>query len=245
MDEKTREAIALKRFSLISPILNGQEDNQQKYFEQVCAKTIDMPHYGLKTYNPKTMRAWLFAYRRNGLDGLKPGYRSDKGKSRKISDEVVTKVQQILGEHPRYTVANVYEQLLKGGVITPAKISPATFYRFVAANQDLLTRCDTASQQKTELKRFAHEKINQLWQTDIMYGPYLKVGKAKKQTYLFAFIDDASRIICHGEFFFTQNFSALRKTLKEAVLRRGIPTLVYTDNGKVYRSGQLAVVCAS
>ncbi|WP_092484962.1 helix-turn-helix domain-containing protein [Desulfoscipio geothermicus] len=41
----------------------------------------------LKNYNPKTMQAWLFAYRRGGLEGLKPGYRSDKGKSRKVSDE--------------------------------------------------------------------------------------------------------------------------------------------------------------
>ena len=32
---------------------------------------------------------------------------------------------------------------------------------------------------------------------------------------------------------------------KEALCRRGIPDKVYTDNGKIYRSGQLQFVCAS
>jgi len=38
--------------------------------------------------------------------------------------------------------------------------------------------------------RFSKEQVNQLWMTDIMYGPY--VGTKKKQaTYLLAYIDDA------------------------------------------------------
>jgi len=37
------------------------------------------------------------------------------------------------------------------------------------------------------LKRFSHQWINELWQADIMYGPYIKVGKSKKQAYLIAF----------------------------------------------------------
>ena len=57
-----------------------------------------------------------------------------------------------------------------------------------------------------DLKRFAHQNINELWQTDVMYGPYIKVGTKKKQTYLFAYIDDASRLITHAEFFYAQSY---------------------------------------
>ena len=39
--------------------------------------------------------------------------------------------------------------------------------------------------------------------------------------------------------------SGLRTVFKEALCRRGIPEKVYTDNGKIYRSGQLQFVCAS
>ncbi len=92
LDDSIRTAIALKRFSLIGPILNGLADNQAKYFSEVCANPIEMPHYGLRNYSPKTLSVWVDDYRRFGIDGLKPGYRNDIGKSRKINNEVAEKI---------------------------------------------------------------------------------------------------------------------------------------------------------
>ncbi|MDD3890231.1 MAG: hypothetical protein PHR65_10000 [Syntrophomonadaceae bacterium] len=54
----------------------------------------------------------------------------------------------------------------------------------------------------------------------MLYSVYLKVGKSKKQTYLIAFLDDASRYITYSQWSFSQNFSALRVVLKEAVARK-------------------------
>jgi len=59
------------------------------------------------------------------------------------------------------------------------------------------------------------------------------------------FIDDASRYPVYSQFYLSQNFETLRHCFKEAVLRRGIPRLVYTDNGKIYRSQQFEYICAS
>ena len=39
MDEKTRNAIALKKFSIIGPVLNGQVSNNAEYFRKVCNVT--------------------------------------------------------------------------------------------------------------------------------------------------------------------------------------------------------------
>ena len=57
---------------------------------------------------------------------------------------------------------------------------------------------------------------NQLWQADTMFGPYVpsdsegsSKGGSRKQARLIAFIDDASRVLCHGEFFFEENVDAL------------------------------------
>lgn len=136
----------------------------------------------------------------------------------------------------------LYEALIKDGVILSEKVSLATFYRFLAANPDLISVKEVEG---NEMKRFAHEYINELWQSDLMYGPYIKVGRSKKQIYLIAFIDDASRYITYSMWSFTQNFSALRVVLKEAVSRKGIPSRIYTDNGQIFRSTQLQMVCAS
>ena len=45
--------------------------------------------------------------------------------------------------------------------------------------------------------------------------------------------------------FVRQKFDALRHCFKEAVMMRDVPKLVYTDNGKIYRSQQFEYICAS
>ena len=242
LDNDKREQIALKKFSLIGPVLNGQVENQKEYFIDVTNDPIDMPYYGMRKYSPKTLAGWLNDYRRNGIEALKPGFRSDRGKSRKIDEALLEKIREKRIQKPRINSSILYESLVKDGVILPKKVSLATFYRFLAANPDL-TAAKNPDEEK-EVKRFAHQYINELWQTDLLYGPYLKVGRTKKQTYLIAFIDDASRYIPYSMWSFTQDFSALRVVLKEAVSRKGIPSMIYTDNGKIFRSSQMNMVCA-
>lgn len=244
LDEKERGKIALRKFSLIAPVLNGQTENQKECFKKMAAEPVDMPHYGLKRYTIKTFDWWLYLYRRHGLEGLKPGYRSDRGKSRRVTEEIAFKIQEKKTAKPQLSGILLYEELVKDGVFKPDKLSPATFYRFLAQNPNLANIQDTGKEEK-EIKRFSHQKVNQLWQTDILYGPYLKLGRVKKRTYLIAYIDDASRLVAHGRFNWEQNFVTIRDVFKEAVLRRGIPKLLYTGNGKVYRCGQLAFICAS
>nr|WP_252227220.1 hypothetical protein [Caldicoprobacter algeriensis] len=37
----------------------------------------------------------------------------------------------------------------------------------------------------------------------------------------------------------------MRLAFKEAVAKRGIPKMLYTDNGRIYRSQQLEYICAA
>jgi len=60
----------------------------------------------------------------------------------------------------------------------------------------------------------------------------------------FAFIDDCSRIIPFAYFSTKQNFGVMKDVYLKAVIRRGIPALVYLDNGKVYRSSIFHEGCA-
>mgnify|MGYP000230306999 FL=1 len=55
MDDKTKNAIALKKFSIIGPVLNGQVSNNAEYFRQVASKPIEMPYYGMRNYSYKTL----------------------------------------------------------------------------------------------------------------------------------------------------------------------------------------------
>lgn len=242
LDDATRSAIALKKFSLISPIINGQISTIGEYCSQVTEKPIDMPHYGIKMYSPKTIACWYSDYVREGLDALKPKPRADKGGTRKITSELEDILLKKRNEFPRAPITVIYDMLLNEGTITGSDLSLSTVTRFYHRMGKL---CEADRIQPKELRRFSHEAVNQLWQTDVMYGPYIRVNGRKQQTYLMAYIDDSSRLITHAQFYLSQDILSLRHSFKEALLKRGIPKLLYTDNGKIYRCQAFEYLCAN
>jgi len=247
MDEKTRAAIALKRFSLISPIINGQVASIDEYSKEATKTPVEMPHYGLKSYAPNTIYAWYSDYIRGGIDALKPSPRSDRGISRVLSSEMSGSILSKLKEHPKAPATVIYDMLLEEKAFLKKDASIATVRRFIRENRNVLADGD----KKTQMLRFSNEQVNQLWMTDVMYGPYVASASAqsgtkkKRTTYLLAYIDDASRLITHAQFYLSQDIASLRHSFKEAVLRRGLPKIVYTDNGKIYRSQSFEYLCAN
>lgn len=244
MDEKSKTSIALKKFSIISPVLNGQIDSNIEYFRQVASEPIEMPVYGTRNYSVKTLESWLNDYRRYGLEELIRGNRSDKGKSRKISTELSEEIVARRKANPKLRISVLYEELFKDGFFDPQSIALSTVYRYVE-DLTLEGRFNELPNKKAESLRFSHEHVGDLCQGDVMYGPQIMIGRKKVQTYLHAFIDDASRYPLYSQFYLSQKFDALRHCFKEAVMRRGIPKLVYTDNRKIYRSQQFEYICAS
>ncbi|MDR0853254.1 MAG: DDE-type integrase/transposase/recombinase [Clostridiales Family XIII bacterium] len=240
LDEKTRMAVALKRFSLISPIINGQTDGITEYCVRITREPIEMPHYGLKNYAPNTIKNWYSVYMQSGIDGLKPLPRSDRGTPRVISPEMSSAILAKIDEFPKAPATVIYDLLIEEQAFFKKDASLPTVRRFINANRKVCVGYDDSVQ----MLRFVKERVNELWQTDIMHGPY--VGEKRKQvTYLMGYIDDASRLITHGEFYLSQNVLTLRDSFREAVLRRGLPTLLYTDNGKIYRCQQFDYLCAN
>ena len=56
---------------------------------------------------------------------------------------------------------------------------------------------------------------------------------------------DASRLIPHAQFYPNQGLDAFLDCLRQAISARGVPTRLYMDNAKIYRSPQLARIAAS
>src|SRR5699024_9981105 len=83
-----------------------------------------------------------------------------------------------------------------------------------------------------------------LWQADLSHGPYISINGKMKKTFLIAYIDDCSRLVPYAQFFTSERFDGLREVTREALIRRGKPTIIYADNGKIYRSETLQHACA-
>jgi transposase InsO family protein len=146
-----------------------------------------------------------------------------------------------LKEYPKAPATVIYDMLTDEEVFLKKDVSVATVRRFIRANRET----SEGAGPKAQMLRFSKEYVNELWMTDVMYGPYVGGKRQKKATYLLAYIEDASRLITHAQFYLSQDISSLRDSFREAVLRRGIPKAVMTDNGKIYRSQQFEYLCAN
>ena len=241
MDEKLRREIALYRFSLIAPILNNTYPNKtvKDYLEEICAKVYDSPLGLKKEYAPSTIKEWLRLYKTKGIDGLYPKNRSDKGESRKLKAEVKELVISLKKANPKRTAKSIYQEIIITTKVKPFELSLSTVQRYIK-NLDLSTDSNIKDR-----RAFEFENANDCWQSDISVGPYLTINGVKHKTYIVAFLDDASRLIVSCKAFKSDNLLSVLEVFKDAVATRGVPKKVFFDNGKVYRSGQMELICAS
>jgi transposase InsO family protein len=211
----------------------------------IAAQTFTDEDGHQRQFTWRTISTWLYRYKSRGVTGIQSRQRKDKGVPRKITPEELLEALNTAREHFKDSTADrmsLYRFCLEKGILNRNQIAQTTFYRFIREyellkNDDLLTN-------KRRLA-FAMQYANQLWQGDTMFGPYVKDHDHKpKQSKLIAFIDDASRVVTHGEFFFEENTDTLVKALKAAFYKRGIPEQLYVDNGSIYSSAEITLICA-
>ncbi len=226
----------LERFSLISPLLaEGLEAAEKRRRRNVILQG--------GAISERTLRRFLEAYRIDGVEGLRPKLRSDRGTRRALPDEIYEQAAALKEELPQRSVSRVLDILEGEKQIKPGQIARSTLSRHLA--KEGLTERTVSSTGKS--RRFQKEHRNTLWQTDIKYGPYIPHPtdpKRKLRTYLLLFIDDATRLICHGEFYSDQKLPILEDCFRKALLKRGLPESVYVDNGKIFISRWFRYACA-
>lgn len=194
----------------------------------------------------RTIQTWFYRYKNHGITGMTPQPRKDKGHVRKVTPEELLEAINAARPHFHHRRTNkraIYRFCVEQGLLHPDRIAQTTFYRLIR-EYDLLAP-DTDDNKKR--LAFSMKYANQLWQADTMFGPYCDTvvsPGARKPAKLIAFIDDASRVLCHGEFFFEENVDTLVKSLRAAFYKRGVPEQLLVDNGSIYCSQEITLVCA-
>lgn len=190
----------------------------------------------------RTIQTWWSRYQKDGITVMQNKPRSDRGTFRKMTPETVLEaVQMVLPSlHKKtFTISQVYRLCIERGLLRRELVAPNTFRRIVNEYEMLKNE----SPNKARLA-FAKEHANQMWQADTMFGPYIDTPSGKVQAKLIAFIDDASRVVAHGEFFLSDNVDCLIRAFRAALYKRGVPEMLYLDNGSNYSSSEIQLVCS-
>jgi len=192
----------------------------------------------------RTIQTWYSRYKKHGVTVMETRPRSDKGKVRKVViEDVLEAIQKVRPKIPGQTptLALLYRLCIEQGWLARSQIAPNTFRRLV--NHYELLKPDAECANKVRLA-FAKAHANEMWQADTLYGPHVKINGVPVQTRLIAFIDDASRVCCHGQFFPAENVDTLIEALRAAFYKRGVPHALYVDNGSIYSSKEILQICA-
>jgi len=227
---------AMKRFALISPLLE----------EGISAAELARRRCVLlerEQISERTLRRWIAFYRENGLGGLVRKERKDKGANKNISPQALELAEQMRRELPRRSAGLLCELLEREGY----KVARSTLERHLRLKG--LSGKQLAKEAKAggTTRRFVRVGRNTMWQSDVKYGPYLpdlNNPQKKFRTYLLAIIDDATRLVVHGEFYADQKLPILEDGLRKAILRFGTPKSIYCDNGRIFTSTWLQLACA-
>ena len=176
----------------------------------------------------RTIQTWYSRYQKQGVTVLENKTRSDKGKTRKVSLEIVQEaIDALLPKlHGPPKKALLYRLGIEQGLLTRSQVAPNTFSRIVKQFDMLKPQAQSENKQRLA---FAKAHANDMWQADTLYGPYVPVDGSPVQTRFIAFLDDASRVCCHGQFFPAENVDTLIEALRAAFYKRGVPACLYVD----------------
>ncbi len=190
----------------------------------------------------RTIQTWYSRYKKDGITSMKPKPAPTRAVRARSSRKRCWKPSSrcALISAARTTSRRSTEPASSGVCSSGGAVAPNTFRRIVKEYE--LLKPEAESQNKRRLA-FAKAHANQLWQADTMFGPYVRHGAGHEQAKLIAFIDDASRVFCHGEFFFDENIDTLIAALRSALYKRGVPDMLYVDNGSIYCSQEITLIC--
>jgi len=240
MDHKEQEQIALHRWAVIAEAANGRLTARERgaLVRQIAARSHAHPDGSQRRYSRVTADRWLRAWRAGGLDALKPAERSDTGVVR-AHPELFAEAAALRLELPGRSAAQIASILFHRHGIAVSERTIRGQLRRAGLGREAL-----AAEPKA-YGRYEAARPNERWVTDVLVGPWVPYPRREGsvRARLFLIVDDHSRLLADGRFFAHENARACQELLRRAITRRGVPDVLYADNGAPFSNAWLARTC--
>ena len=241
---KQIDKTALFRLSVIGQLVSReqlQRGELQQIIRELAQRNYAIPGSRRTQLGEKTIQAWYYAWRREGIAGLEPKIRTDRGQS-KIAPEIQEAILAAKRDNPRRSIRQILRLLEAAGLVAEHSLSRSAIHRLL--QQSGLSKLAGSPNLPEEKRSFTAEFAGSIWYGDVMHGPRVPVKGVLRKTYLVSLLDDASRLVAHSAFCLGETALDIEGVLKQALLRRGVPTRIVVDNGAAYRAHTLQGICA-
>lgn len=246
MTEHEREQTANRRFQLIAPIVKHPEtvfSHGQRYeiLNQIARGEFPgLPKTG-EEIGVRTLERYLKLFKEGGKEALKPKQRT---RPNSIPRKYLQAAVELRKENPSRSIYLIITMLEESGRVPKGILKQSTVYDYFT--KEKLTR--PALGTKTgHYTRYGALHRAEILQGDVHYTlklPDPTQPDREKQVYLFAWLDDYSRLVS-GRFYWKESRPALEDSLKKWILTYGVPESCYCDNGSVYSSHYMNNICSS
>ncbi len=236
--------VALFRLSVLGPLVSRdylERGELKRLVRELACRHYDIPGTDRCRIGEKTIEAWFYAWRRDGLEALTPKLRSDRGQS-KLPPAVQEAILKAKRENPRRSIDQLILWVEKSGLAPRRSVPRSSVHRLLQHHG--LSRITGGANVPEEHRSYEAEYAGDIWYGDVMHGPGVPVNGRMRKVYLVSLMDDASRLLTHSAFCTGEKALDIEGVLKQAVLKRGLPVKLVVDNGPAYRSKTLQGVCA-
>lgn len=240
------------RFSIIGPLLSAPPEvgRLQAAMLELSQKLWRHPISGLTmSIGVSTIERWLYQarYEADPVSALRTKRRTDAGATRELSAGLKVEIQQQYRAHPGWSYQlhtdNLAVRVKEEPTLAPMP-SYNTIRRYMKANG--LCKRRVIKQRQTEgaikaserleareIRSYEVDYVHGLWHLDFHHGSRKildKNGQWRKPL-LLAIIDDHSRLICHAQWYLTEECDSLVHGFMQALQKRALPRALMTDNG--------------
>jgi putative transposase len=234
MEDALRREIALFRYALVRQAADEalSPAERGRLVRDLAGRDHIGPHGQRVRVGRSTLDRWIRAYRAGGFDALLPAPRA---RVPRTPADVLELAVRLKREQPKRSAEQITRIIAatSTGTATP---SASTIQRHLVRVG--LNRRDGG--QPRVFGRFEAAERNDRWIGDAMHGPTV----AGRKSYLFAFIDDHSRLLTGYRWGRAEDTVRLEAALRRGLAARGIPKTVYVDNGAPFVAAPLQRACA-
>jgi len=246
-DSDPRRKIALVRFQIISAYLalDPARGHKRTLLDQLASRSWPGLDGEPLQVAAETLRTWIRRYRNGGLAELEDKPRPKRGVQLLNPDESAL-ICQLKRDVPERSIDRIIEILEETKLVEPGRLRRSTVHRVLFAEG--ISARKPAPSNVEDLDRFEADAPNDLWQSDLLVGPWLPdpdcPGKMRRAK-LYAFLDDHSRLLLHGRFSFGEDLPHLELVFRRCLQKYGLVRRCYYDNGQVYRSHHMQQIVAT